>query len=214
MWCNPLLCSLSNWFLRWMISVCWTRFETLTVSPSWAAQGQMYVTAPGERGWFVGSLRLAAARESVAGDERSCVCSVPGVMKASPAQTASRSTLWPPVCSQTSSPRTPWCQRGRRWPEARSCRPTRAVGWFPLGPLCTSVRYYNSHDAGLQLDSFCLFQGFCFSSLPFVKDVCILIFAKLYLVFWKGKHFNICEVQYKQQYSTFKYAEINRHKIM
>ncbi len=102
-------------------------------------------------------------------DERSCVCSVPGVMKDSPAQTASRSTLWPPVCSQTSSPRRPWCQRGRRWPEARSCRPTRAAGWFPPGPLCTSIRCDDSHDAGLQLDSFCLF---CFSSLG------IVIFAK------------------------------------
>lgn len=177
MWCIPLLYSLSSWFLRWMINV-W--FETLTVSPSRVAQVQMYVTAQGERGWFVGSLRLAAARESAAGDERSCVCSVPGVMKASPAQTASRSTLWPPVCSQTSSPRRPWCQRGRRWPEARSCRLTGAAGWFPPGPLCTSVRYDNNHDAGLQLDS-CLF---CFSRLPFVKEVFIVIFAKLYLVFW------------------------------
>lgn len=132
--------------------------------PSWAAQAQMYVTAQGERGWFVGSLRPAAARES----ERSSVCSVPGVMKASPAQTASRSTLWPPVCSQTSSPRRPWCPRGRRWPEARSCRPTGAVGWFPPGPLCTSVRYDNSHDS---------FKGFA-------SPVCILIFAKLCLVFW------------------------------
>lgn len=147
--------------LRW--------FETL--SPSRVARVQMYVTAQGERGWFVGSLRPAAARESAAGDERSCVCSVPGVMKASLAQTASRSTLWPPVCSQTSSPRRPWCQRGRSWPEARSCRPTRAAGWFPPGPLCTSIRCDNSHDAGLQLDSFCLF---CFSSLG------IVIFAKLY----------------------------------